>query len=444
VCTEAGAKGLNLQFCETVINYDLPWNPQRVEQRIGRCHRYGQKYDVVVVNFLNVQNAVDVRVHQLLRDKFKLFDGVFGASDEVLGAVEASVSFEKRIADIYQKCRTVQQIEAAFDAYQRELENKIAATRAVARLQLLDNFDQDVIEKVRVESHAALDRFQARLWTLTRYRLTECATFDEGNHRFELKSNPFPELRLKLGLYRMGKAVDEANTYRPGHPLAQRIIEDALKAVTPQAELTFNLTTGGRNISMLREYIGKSGTLRIDKLTVTSIEEEDVLLLAAETDDGVELQPDECRRLFDLPAFVTGSGSITAGERLDPTIVNCRKAVLDRLNDRNQGWFEAETDKLDKWADDRRISLRSGLDELDSDVKGVRNALRLTRIASEKVLLRRQIWRLEHKREQAWKEYDKAVRAVINEKERMLDGAAARLKASFQQETLFTIRWRIA
>ena len=83
IATEAAAEGINLQFCNLVVNYDMPWNPQRIEQRIGRCHRYGQKYDVVVVNFLNKANAADVRVYQLLAEKFKLFDGVFGASDEV-------------------------------------------------------------------------------------------------------------------------------------------------------------------------------------------------------------------------------------------------------------------------------------------------------------------------------------------------------------------------
>lgn len=62
IATEAASEGLNLQFCSLVINYDLPWNPQRIEQRIGRCHRYGQKYDVVVVNFINTRNYADVRV----------------------------------------------------------------------------------------------------------------------------------------------------------------------------------------------------------------------------------------------------------------------------------------------------------------------------------------------------------------------------------------------
>src|SRR5258705_13442203 len=105
IATEAGAEGINLQFCSLVVNYDLPWNPQRIEQRIGRCHRYGQKHDVVVVNFVNRKNEADKRVFDLLSQKFQLFDGVFGASDEVLGTIESGVDFEKRVAAIYHRCR---------------------------------------------------------------------------------------------------------------------------------------------------------------------------------------------------------------------------------------------------------------------------------------------------------------------------------------------------
>ncbi len=125
IATESGAEGINLQFCSLVVNYDLPWNPQRIEQRIGRCHRYGQKYDVVVVNFLNRRNAADQRVFELLSEKFRLFSGVFGASDEVLGALESGVDFEKRINEIYQSCRTHDEITGAFDQLQLELEEQI-------------------------------------------------------------------------------------------------------------------------------------------------------------------------------------------------------------------------------------------------------------------------------------------------------------------------------
>jgi len=116
--------GLNLQFCNTVINYDLPWNPQKIEQRIGRCHRYGQKYDVVAINLLNTGNEADRRVYDILSKKFELFDGIFGASDIAIGALESGTSFEKTILDIYQHCGTTAEFKKAFDRLDRQLDAK--------------------------------------------------------------------------------------------------------------------------------------------------------------------------------------------------------------------------------------------------------------------------------------------------------------------------------
>ena len=174
IATEAGAKGINLQFCAMVVNYDLPWNPQRIEQRIGRCHRYGQKHDVVVVEFLNRKNAADRRVFQLLDQKLKLFEGVFGASDEVLGAIESGVDFEKRIADIYQTCRQPTAIRAAFDPLQGEMSAEINEALTSARRKLLENFDDEVREKLKLrKTHAdeQLQHFERQLIRLARHEL---------------------------------------------------------------------------------------------------------------------------------------------------------------------------------------------------------------------------------------------------------------------------------
>lgn len=146
--TEAASEGINLQFCSIVVNYDLPWNPQRIEQRIGRCHRYGQKNDVVVVNFLNNKNAADKRVYELLDKKFTLFDGVFGSSDEVLGSVESGVDFERRIAGIYQKCKTQEDIQREFDELQEQLSEQINEKMIAARQSILENFDEDVANRL--------------------------------------------------------------------------------------------------------------------------------------------------------------------------------------------------------------------------------------------------------------------------------------------------------
>ena len=124
ICTDAGSEGLNLQFCNTVINYDLPWNPMKIEQRIGRCHRYGQEHDVVAINLLNTQNAADQRVYDILSKKFELFEGVFGASDIALGALESGTSFEKMVLQIYQTCDTTAEFKKAFDKLDRKLNAK--------------------------------------------------------------------------------------------------------------------------------------------------------------------------------------------------------------------------------------------------------------------------------------------------------------------------------
>lgn len=137
IVTDAGSEGLNLQFCNTIINYDLPWNPQKIEQRIGRCHRYGQTHDVVAINLLNTDNEADRRVYDILSKKFELFEGVFGASDVALGALESGVSFEKRILDIYQNCKNITAVRKAFAALNRQLDARKNAHVAELRSILL-------------------------------------------------------------------------------------------------------------------------------------------------------------------------------------------------------------------------------------------------------------------------------------------------------------------
>ena len=97
---------------------------------------------------------------ELLTDKFKLFDGVFGASDEVLGRIESGLDFEKRILEIYESCRTAAEIDQAFAALQRELEADIAARLDETRQLLIEHFDEDVHDRLRLQ----LDRDPEAGW----------------------------------------------------------------------------------------------------------------------------------------------------------------------------------------------------------------------------------------------------------------------------------------
>ena len=231
IATEAAAEGINLQFCSLVVNYDMPWNPQRIEQRIGRCHRYGQKFDVVVVNFVNIKNAADIRVYELLEQKLRLFDGVFGASDEVLGAIGNGVDFEKRIAYIYQECRTIDEIQRAFDELQEELKPAISEKFQNVRSTLVENFDEEVREKLRVDfekTKAYLNAFEQKLWSTTKFFLNEYAEFSNKDFSFRLVTNPFPEENIHPGPYMILKpdegkkktdivVPEDTNIYRVGH-----------------------------------------------------------------------------------------------------------------------------------------------------------------------------------------------------------------------------------
>ncbi|MFH0812757.1 MAG: SNF2-related protein [Pseudomonadota bacterium] len=445
IATEAAAEGMNLQFCNLVVNYDLPWNPQRIEQRIGRCHRYGQKFDVVVVNFLNKNNAADQRVYELLAEKFRLFSGVFGASDEVLGALESGVDFEKRIAAIYQKCRTLEQIQFEFDQLQQELEAEIAQGQRDAREKLLDNFDQEVVEKVRIQSHDFLDRFNERLWLLTRYLLAPYARFEEGNYSFMLERNPFPGETIHPGPYRMGKNVEDANTYRVGHPLAQRLLEQGKALVVSPGEVVFDYSGSGKNIAVLEPLVNQGGWLCCTRFSVSALESEDHLVFVGMTDTGEALDEVQCCRFFDLPG--RENGTIAPGAvmtTLEEATAQRRQALLEALAAKNGHWFDTEMDKLDRWAEDRRAGLKVEREELDQQIRETKKSARFAPNLPEKLERQRELRKMETKRDEAWRTYDQESREIDRQKDALLDEVSRRLEQRAEEMVLFVLRWRIS
>jgi len=443
IATEAAAEGINLQFCNLVVNYDLPWNPQRIEQRIGRCHRYGQKFDVVVVNFLNKSNAADQRVYQLLDEKFKLFNGIFGASDEVLGAIESGVDFEKRIIGIYQRCRTPQQISLEFDQLQQELESEIGEKRTEAREQLLNNFDEEVIERVRIASADSLNRFEAWLWKATQFFLEPYARFEPSGHAFTLLRNPFANEPINPGPYRMGKRVEDANTYRVGHPLAQRILEHCKDLDTPPVEVCFDYSGSGKRIALLDGLVGRQGWLMCSRLTIRTFDTEDHLLFAATQENGAPLDAAACKRLFDLPATahqpVLPMAEVDLRARLDAE----QEAVTLQLSVTNGKWFDVEMEKLDRWADDQRKSLKAAVEELEEGIRAGKREARLAPNLPEKLQVQQRVRQQEARHTEALLAYKEACATIDARKDVLLDETSRRLQQQAERHDLFLIRWRV-
>jgi adenine-specific DNA-methyltransferase len=449
IATEAGAEGINLQFCSLVVNYDLPWNPQRIEQRIGRCHRYGQKHDVVVVNFLNRKNEADRRVFELLSEKFQLFEGVFGASDEVLGAIESGVDFEKRIAAIYQRCRKHEEIKRAFDQLQLELSLEINEAMTQTRRKLLENFDDEVREKLKVSSESSqayLDRYERLLIQLSRHELGDHAEF-RSDSAFVLKNHP-ESVRsrsdIPLGLYELPRRSGEAHLYRLNHPLAEALLETAKRRELPVQEIRFDYGQHDGKISVLKPLIGKSGWLSLACFSVESLDQpEDHLLFGAVTDEGVPLDEECAVRLFSLSGQVTGPCLGIAPDAIGTTIQRRQAEIQRTISERNARFFEAEADKLDGWADDLKLGLEREIKEIDRQIKEARRAATVALTLEEKLAGQKQVKSLEAQRSEKRRSLFDAQDKVDQQREELIRNIEGKLTQKAVLEELFVIRWRL-
>lgn len=442
IATEAAAEGINLQFCSLIVNYDMPWNPQRIEQRIGRCHRYGQKFDVVVINFLNKSNAADVRVYELLDQKFQLFNGVFGASDEILGSIGNGVDFEKRIAQIYDECRTTDEIEAAFDKLQAELQEQISEKMIKARAALLENFDESVKEKLRdnlAQSRKNLDQFEKRLWLLTRHALDGEATFDEDRYTFTLHSDGT--------IYTLSK-VDENEVMRPyriSSPLAKDILSKYLEPLHTPASIEFDYSSTAGHTKLLDDLVGQSGTMRVEKISIDSFEQEDHLVIACLTDNGDWVYPEIAERMLLLPArLLSDTGiEITTIDRLKGKIEEMKQDILSSSSDRNNRFFDEEIEKLDSWADDMKLALEREISDLDQEIRLRKSEAKKIGRLEEKVKAQRAIKEMERKRIEKRQNLYAAQDEIDEKKELLLSHIEKMLQQKSQQTELFTIKWRI-
>lgn len=448
IATEAGAEGINLQFCALVVNYDLPWNPQRIEQRIGRCHRYGQKHDVVVVNFLNRKNAADQRVFELLSEKFHLFEGVFGASDEVLGAIESGVDFEKRIAAIYQGCRKQEEIKSAFDQLQLELSLEIDESMTRTRQKLLEHFDDEVREKLKVrkrDSEEQLGRYERLLMQLTRHELQGYAEFlDDGV--FRLDRSPFSEKVADIpnGLYELPRGNGESHLYRLNHPLAEALVARAKTRELAVAEVQFDYSHHIGRISALESLIGKSGQLAVWLFSVESLDQaEDHLIIGATTDDGQTLDADAAHRLLTLAGRVMPQGVSVDDRELHQIATAKQTAIQREISERNASFFEAEADKLDGWADDLKVGLEREIKELDRQIKEARQSATAALTLEEKLAGQKQVKALEAERSTKRRTLFDAQDRIDAQRAELITQIERKLEQKADVSPLFAIRWSL-
>ena len=448
IATEAASEGVNLQFCALIINYDLPWNPQRVEQRIGRCHRYGQRFDVVVINFLNTRNQADQRVLELLTEKFNLFSGVFGASDEVLGRIEGGLDFEKRILQIYDTCRQPEQIEEAFNALQAELEEVIADRIKDTQSQLLENFDEDVHDRLKLrlnEAEARLDKLGRWFWGVTRYALSERACFDEQSYAFSLSRPPDGTASGRYQLIRGAAQPDMlAHAYRLSHPLGEWSINASLNAATPTAALKLDYGKHGARVSVIENLRGKSGWLTLTRLEVTAFETTEALLFAGLTDDCQVLDQETCEKLMGIPAAGKPTPIGTAVPQ--NLLANNQRAVaatIAQVLEANQSLFNEERDKLERWADDKLLAAEEALKNTKARIAQLKRDARKAATLQEQDSIQRELSELERKQRRLRQEIFTVEDEIIAKRDELIESLQQRLEEKTHHETLFSVRWQV-
>ena len=441
--TEAASEGINLQFCSLLVNYDLPWNPQRIEQRIGRCHRYGQKNDVVVINFLNNRNAADQRVYELLDQKFRLFRGVFGSSDDVLGSIESGVDFEKRIAAIYQTCKTAEEIKQEFDQLQEELSEEIQDKMQSARQSILENFDEVVASRLKDcqdNTVASLDKFTQ--WIYYFFMI-------HGAERVK----PLEQWRLRFhenGVERTynlkWKDAEESGDVflRREDPLYESWLKEAMAVSLPPATLRFDHSHSERNISFLSTHLHLKGMLSIDKLSYTGISDEEHLVFSAITDDGTNMDDETINAMLELPSEIIGDcpADSAALNRLRQQGLAQRQQLVE---DNNKQYYLAECDKLDAYSEDLKEGLQHDLKDLKKLIEEKKKVFRASTSLplAEMLDMKDEINKLETKYKKMRRNLYIREDEIDEEKERLQDEVRQKLQGQCTISHVMTIGFEV-
>lgn len=450
IATEAAGEGVNLQFCSMVVNYDLPWNPQRVEQRIGRCHRYGQQHNVVVVNFANRGNAAEARILELLATKFRLFESVFGASDQVLGSIEDGFDFEKKISAILDRCKTAEEINAAFDELEAQFAEEITEEMDRARAKVFDNLDPTVQDRLRAydeDSGVVLNTFERLLLAVTKFELEPDADFEGDGRVFDLHNAP--EQGIELGRY-FFKSQPEKNAYqyRFASPLAEHVINQAVSRETPPAKLTFSLSQSKRVSSALRNLAGKRGVLETSLVEFTmSARDQDLsesyIVSAGMAEDGQLLDSEYIAELLELACTRVDVIASIDTKGLKPTISSEIEARGKEVQSRNSRFYDQQEDIIYRSIEDRKAEADARIREFRSKEKEERRLAKFSDDPVEQLKHKKQAKKWDQRAEEEDESFRAEKKALKEEGARLLELIEQSLRGTKSERQLFAAEWKV-
>ena len=384
IATEAGAKGLNLQFCDTIVNYDLPWNPQRIEQRIGRCHRYGQQRDVTVFNFLAEDNEAQQLTFDILSNKLDLFGKVLNMTDEVLQTPRSDSSealasalganFETEVRRIWERARSIDDVVAelrhlrdTMEERRRELDRTRERTIGLIE-QRLDASVRQVFERIQGELAPALKELDDELKNvLTAYLDAEEVPWGEGERRGRAVLHYGASPRLPKPFQSGGTVViggahglTGGDPLHVGHPLIKQAVRRARNQCAGEFRLRFRLQPSAP--AALRRHRGSRGRLALTRIRYDGFEPEERLRATAVFEDAEVLRPAAAALALlrqpceDAAEFATPLKVSAA--HLDEVVSEELFEEQGRVAAINQQGFEQAMGQLDQYLADRTLVLQ--------------------------------------------------------------------------------------
>ena len=450
IATEAAAEGINLQFCSMVVNYDLPWNPQRVEQRIGRAHRFGQKYDVVVVNFSNKGNVAEARILELLAGKFHLFESVFGASDEVLGAIEDGFDFEKKINEILNNSRSDADIDAAFKELETQYATEITSEMAAAKSKVFDNLDPNVQDRLKAydsQSSDVLNKFERLLLAVTKRELAPNANFENDGRNFVVHNSPVAE--AKTGHYYFKSVpLENAHQYRFDSPLARHVIDKAITTKTPISSLTFSLEKSQRASTAVKALVGKSGELTVNVVTFSMKAKNDkitesYMLSGAFTSDGEWLDHEYVADILDLCCIELGDAASIDENKFSEKLEHRSDQLQKEVQGRNSRYYDQQEELLYRNQQDRHAESEGKIRDFRNKEKEARKSSKATDDPLQQLKFKQEARKWADKAEDEDEEARSTRKKMREEAETYLALIEQSLKGTKDIEKLFTINWKI-
>lgn len=438
IATGAGAEGLNLQFCSMVINYDLPWNPQVVEQRIGRCHRFGQEHDVVVINFISSSNVVEQRIFELLSSKFRVFNEIFGSSDSILGTLEDGIDLQKAIIDIYTKCRTVEEINTAFDSIQEQYKETIDESMKKTKQDLLDNFDEDLqayFADVLDTTKASISKIEQLFWELTKIILFDKAKFNDETRTFVYNDESYA-LSSEEGPF-----ID----YNMVSMLGKNVMQAASTIQQQEGHIIFDITNYPYQITNIEELKGKRGYISFNRITIDSFEHEEYVFFTGFLEDGTQLDEDTLSKMFRLSTVESQIEKIDehVKERLDADATQYSKKLIIESEEKNNKLLNDEITRINKWAEDKIESVQLRVESMRNERKNLQKQSDIAESAFERRQFEEEISKLSKKIKMAWLELADAEDEIEEQRKNMIKKLREQMMKSSNMNTVFIASFEI-